>query len=70
MIPIGNVARLQVGPEETNKETSKETNKETADRVIEILETRPEISVNEIAKILEISVGGVRYHINKMKKID
>lgn len=63
---------LQVGPNETNKENSKETNKETdketADRIIEILETRPRISVNEIAKILGISVSGVRYHINKMKK--
>lgn len=72
VIPIENVAGLQVGPNETNKEnskeTNKETNKETADRIIEILETRPRISVNEIAKILGISVSGVRYHINKMKK--
>lgn len=28
----------------------------------------PEISVKEISDILNISVGGVRYHINKMKK--
>lgn len=28
----------------------------------------PEIAVKEIADILNISVGGVRYHINKMKK--
>lgn len=64
VIPMGNVASLQVGPDETNKET----NKETADRIVDILETKPEISVNEIAEILKISVGGVRYHINKMKK--
>ena len=68
VIPMENVARLQVGPEETSKETNKETNKETENRIIEILEARPEISVKEIANILEISVGGVRYHINKMKK--
>lgn len=64
VIPMENVAGLQVGP----KETDKKTNKETADRIIEIMRTRPKISVNEIAKILGISVGGVRYHINKMKK--
>ena len=28
----------------------------------------PEISVKETVQILDISVGGVRYHINKMKK--
>ena len=63
LIPIGNVAELQVGPE-----TNKETNKETADKIIDILETRPEIAVKKIAEILNLSVGGVRYHINKMKK--
>ncbi len=72
LIPMEKVASLQVGPnetdKETDKETNKETNKETADRIIDILETRPEIAVNEIAEIMEISVGGVRYHINKMKK--
>lgn len=68
VIPMENVAGLQVGPKETDKKTNKETSKETADRIIEIMETRPKISVNEIAKILGISVGGVRYHINKMKK--
>ena len=28
----------------------------------------PEISVKKIAKMLDISIGGVRYHINKMKE--
>lgn len=64
VIPMSNVAGLQVGPNDTNKET----NKETSDKIIDILETKSDISVNEIAEILEISVGGVRYHINKMKK--
>ena len=85
VIPMGNVAKLQVGPEEankeiekTNKETNKEiketnkeikeTNKEIYSRIIDILEMKPEIAVREIAERVELSIGGVRYHINKMKK--
>ena len=92
VIPMGNVAKLQVGPEETskeieetnkeieetnkeieetNKETSKEiekTNREIDNMIIGILEVSPEIVVKEIAENLGLSVGGVRYHINKMKK--
>ncbi len=82
---MGNVAKLQVGPEETNKEIEKtskeieetnketnkeikETNKEIYSRIIDILEMKLEIAVREIAERLELSIGGVRYHINKMKK--
>ena len=72
VIPMDNVAQIQIGPEETNKETNKETSKETSKeiyyKILDILEMRPDIAVKEIAGILNISVGGVRYHINKMKK--
>lgn len=72
VIPMENAAVLQVGPEsmnkETNKETSKETNEEISERILDIMRKTPEISVKETAQILDISVGGVRYHINKMKK--
>ena len=61
-------AQMQVGPEETNKETNKEIYKKIPNTIIDILETKPETTINEIAEILGISVGGVRYHINKMKK--
>lgn len=64
LIPMSGVADLTVGPGETNKET----NKEIADKIIDIMKETPEISVKEIAGILNISVSGVRYHINKMKK--
>ena len=57
---MDNVAKLQVGPERTNKEIS--------NKFIRILEEKPEIVVNEMAGILKMSIGGVRYHINKMKK--
>ncbi|MCM1143765.1 MAG: putative DNA binding domain-containing protein [Blautia sp.] len=58
----------------TNKETSIETNKETeagketSGKIIEIMQESPEISIKEVAEILDISISGVRYHINKMKK--
>ena len=67
VIPMGNVAKLQVGPEETSKEIEK-TNREIDNMIIGILEVSPEIVVKEIAENLGLSVGGVRYHINKMKK--
>lgn len=93
VIPMGSVAKLQVGPEETSKEiketnkeiekTSKETSKEIEEtgkeiiqkigkeicnKIIDILEMRPEIAVKEVAQIMDMSVSGVRYHIEKMKK--
>ena len=75
VIPMENAAVLQVGPESMNKEsnketveTNKETNKEISERILDIMRKTPEISVKETAQILDISVGGVRYHINKMKK--
>lgn len=81
LIPIGNVAELRIGPEETGKETAKtsketvktnkerkRTNKEIANTIIEIIESRPEISVNKMAEILNVSISGVRYHIDKMKR--
>ena len=103
LIPMDNVAELQVGPEETsiesektdketnkenkktsiesektdketkktNKETSKEskkTGKEADNRIFDILESKPEITVRMIAEVLNMSVSGVRYHIEKMKK--
>ena len=69
VIPMENAAVLQVGPESMNKETNKETNKEISEKILDIMRKTPEISVKETAQILDISVGGVRYHINKMKKL-
>lgn len=39
---MGNVAKVQIGPLETNKKT--------ADMIIDTLESRPEIVMNEIAE--------------------
>lgn len=41
---------------------------ETADRIIAIMREHPAITVKKIAEQLNLSVGGVRYHVNKMKK--
>lgn len=38
-----------------------------AEKIIKIMEEQPEITVKKIAEQLELSVSGVRYHINKMK---
>jgi len=56
---------------ETNKEirkTNKETNKEIPDKIIVMIKKNAAISVNELAESLGLSVSGVRYHINKMRK--
>ncbi len=92
LIPMDNVAELQVGPyevsreavqktgketdkeinketdKEINKETNKETNKEIVDKIIDMLKAAPEMTVKNIAENLNVSVSGVNYHINKMKK--
>ena len=64
VIPMRNVANLQVGPEKKKEENSKEINS----RIIDILKSNPEISVKEIAGILGVTVGKARYYIEIMKK--
>ena len=66
-IPLENVAELQVGPG-GNKENNKENSKEIADKIVAVLRERPEVSIKEISKILEISTGSVRHHMEKLKK--
>lgn len=56
---------------ETNTKTNTEiqnTDTEIAERIIRIMKEQPAITVKMIARQLELSVGGVRYHINKLKK--
>ena len=74
-IPLENVAELQVGPggnkennKENSKENNKENNKEIADKIVAVLREKPEVSIKEISKILEISTGSVRHHMEKLKK--
>lgn len=55
----------------TNTETNTEmhsTDAEMADKIVKIMKEQPAITVKKIAEQLGLSVSGVRYHINKMKK--
>ena len=56
---------------ETNTKTNTEmldTDTESVERILSLMREKPAITVKTIAQQLELSVGGVRYHINKVKK--
>jgi len=56
---------------ETNTKTNTEmldTDTESVERILSLMREKPTITVKTIAQQLELSVGGVRYHINKLKK--
>ena len=53
---------------DANTETNTETNTENVGRIIRLMGEQPSITVKMIAQQLGLSVGGVRYHINKLKK--
>ena len=56
---------------ETNTKTNTEmldTDTESVERILSLMREKPAITVKTIAQQLELSVGGVRYHINKLKK--
>lgn len=66
---------------ETNTETDTEINTNTeinagihgtdtekADKIIEIMREQPAVTVKKIAEQVGLSISGVRYHVNKMKK--
>ena len=44
------------------------TDTETAEKILKLMKEEPAITAKMIAKQLELSVSGVRYHINKLKK--
>lgn len=53
IIPMSKVASLQIGPERNRKENNKEIN----GKIIDILLSKPELSVKEIASILNTTTG-------------
>ena len=63
-----NMYRKRDANTETNTETNIETNTENVGRIIRLMGEQPSITVKMIAQQLGLSVGGVRYHINKLKK--
>lgn len=50
--------------------TTKTTTKTTIEQeeIIKIIAENPHISANEMAEKLNLTVDGVRYHLNKMRK--
>lgn len=52
----------------TSKKTSKKTNKKTSEKILAIIERQPSITASELAKKLEITAAGIRWHIDKLKK--
>jgi predicted HTH transcriptional regulator len=52
---------------ETNIENNN-TDKETINKLIELIKNNPTITIKQMSERLDISLSGVRYHINKMKK--
>jgi len=54
-------------PKTTTKTTPKTTTKKAA-QILQLMRRDSTIKVKEIARILRISVEGVRYHLKKMKK--
>lgn len=61
---MGNVAGLQIGPDNAEKENSKEI---LAD-ILKILEKHPEISMKKISSELNVTTGRVRYYVDMLKK--
>ena len=56
---------------ETSTKTDRETigtDTETAEKILRLMKEEPAITAKMIAKQLELSVSGVCYHINKLKK--
>lgn len=62
-----NIYRERITNTETNTNTETQDT-ETVVKVMEIMRGQPTITVREIAEQLELSIGGIRYHINKMKR--
>ena len=53
---------------ETNRETNTEMlNTEIVERILSLMRENPAITVKAIAQQQELSIGGVRYHINKIR---
>ena len=56
---------------ETNTKTNTEildTDTETVQKILRLMREQPAITIKAIAQQLGLSVGGVRYHINNLKK--
>jgi ATP-dependent DNA helicase RecG len=54
----------------TNLKTDFKTDLKTQDRIVVIIKERPFVTAKEIAEIIGLSEGGVKYHLAKLRKKD
>jgi ATP-dependent DNA helicase RecG len=50
------------------KKTSKKTDKKTASHIIDLITGKPSISIDKLAESTGLSISGIRYHLEKLKK--
>lgn len=62
------VFRKRAEIEATTKETTKETTKDIPEKIMALMIKKPDISINEISKVLDLSYYGVYYHIRNLKR--
>ena len=48
--------------------TTTETTTETIKKLLEIIKVNPNITAKELCVMLCLTIDGVRYHLNKLKK--
>ena len=53
---------------ETTTETTTKTTTETIKKLLEIIKVNPNITAKELCVMLGLTIDGVRYHLNKLKK--
>ena len=54
----------------TTMKTTKKTTKKTTEKIYDIIKENPYISTKDISETIgNITADGVRYHINKLKKL-
>ena len=53
---------------ETTTKTTTETTTETIKKLLEIIKVNPNITAKELCVMLGLTIDGVRYHLNKLKK--
>ena len=52
----------------TSEKTSKKTSKKIEDQIVDLIKKNSRISVKDLSKLVELSTGGVRYHLDNLKK--
>ena len=47
----------------TSEETGKKTSKKVEQQLADLIRNNPQMSVKDLSKLVELSIGGVRYHL-------